>query len=80
VNGDRIVHRDAQSYFSIILDDNNRKPICRLYITPTRKQIGLMDANKTETKHEQKTLDDIYNRAKQLLEVAESYDKLKSEG
>ncbi|HEX8018033.1 MAG TPA: type I restriction endonuclease, partial [Flavobacterium sp.] len=26
----RIVHRDTQSYFGILLDDNNRKPLCRL--------------------------------------------------
>ncbi|MFT7002265.1 MAG: hypothetical protein ACJAVW_003304, partial [Spirosomataceae bacterium] len=29
---DRIVHRDTQSYFGILLDDNNRKPICRLHL------------------------------------------------
>ena len=27
----RIVHRDTQNYFGILLDDNNRKPICRLH-------------------------------------------------
>jgi len=31
VNVARIVHRDGQSYFGILLDDNNRKPICRLH-------------------------------------------------
>ena len=29
---DRIVHRDTQSYFGILLDDNNRKPLCRLHL------------------------------------------------
>jgi hypothetical protein len=28
----RITYRDAQSYFAILLDDNNRKTICRLYL------------------------------------------------
>ncbi|WP_417761253.1 hypothetical protein [Shewanella sp.] len=27
----RIVARDTQSYFGILLDDNNRKPLCRLH-------------------------------------------------
>jgi len=31
VNVMRIVNRDTQSYFGILLDDNNRKPICRLH-------------------------------------------------
>ena len=29
---DRIVHRDTQSYFGVLLDDNNRKPLCRLHL------------------------------------------------
>lgn len=46
---ERIVHRDTQSYFGILLDDNNRKPICRLHLnSSTRKYISLFDENKTE--------------------------------
>ena len=33
----RVVHRDAKSYFAILLDDNNRKPIARLHFN-SRKQ------------------------------------------
>ncbi len=29
---ERINHRDSQTYFAILADDNNRKPICRLYL------------------------------------------------
>lgn len=75
VGGDRVVHRDAQSYFAILLDDNNRKPICRLYFTPNRKQIGVMDANKAETKHILNSLDDLYKHADALLAVMDSYTK-----
>lgn len=59
-DSNRIHFRDAQSYFSILLDDNNRKPICRFYLETERKQIALLDAQKKETKYELKTLDDIY--------------------
>ncbi|WP_236306816.1 type I restriction endonuclease, partial [Pseudomonas lactis] len=31
VDAKRIVQRDTQSYFGVLLDDNNRKPICRLH-------------------------------------------------
>ena len=43
---DRIVHRDTQSYFGILLDDNNRKPICRLHLDGSKKYISLFDQNK----------------------------------
>lgn len=70
----RIVYRDAQSYFSILLDDNNRKPICRLYLGGNKKFIGLFDAQKKETKNEIYELEDIFNLSKDLLDVVESYD------
>src|SRR5690606_16607120 len=41
VDAKRIVHRDTQSYFGILLDDNNRKPICRLHFNRSQKYIGL---------------------------------------
>ncbi|MFN7239203.1 MAG: hypothetical protein ACK5UE_02725 [Chitinophagales bacterium] len=70
----RVHYRDAQSYFAILLDDNNRKSICRLYFG-SKKQIGLFDEQKKEVKFELTTLDDIFNYAEQLLKTAESYEK-----
>jgi hypothetical protein len=40
VDSKRIVARDTQSYFGILLDDNNRKPICRLHFNRTQKYIS----------------------------------------
>lgn len=31
VKPQRVTHRDAKSYFAVLLDDNNRKPIARLH-------------------------------------------------
>lgn len=63
----RITYRDAQSYFAIFLDDNNRKPICRLYLNnPNKKYIAILDSEKKEIKAEIKTLDDIYNQSSEL--------------
>ena len=48
IDAERIVYRDTQSYFSILCDDNNRKPICRLHFNGKHKSIGILDANKNE--------------------------------
>lgn len=69
----RIHFRDAQSYFTIIVDDNNRKPICRLYLNGSKKYIVLVDDKKVETKFELLSLDDLYNHSEQLLKIAESF-------
>jgi hypothetical protein len=77
VDGSRVFFRDAQSYFTIILDDNNRKTLCRFYLGEKRKYIGTFDEQKKETKTEIFKLDDIYNFTSQLLLTAENYDKVK---
>lgn len=74
IASDRVVYRDAQSYFSIILDDNNRKPICRLYLEGKRKLLGTFDEQKKETRVEINTIDDIYLHSEALLKVIEIYE------
>ncbi len=46
----RIHARDVQSYFGVLLDDNNRKPICRLWFNGSRKYVGVFDDNKCESR------------------------------
>ncbi len=71
----RIVYRDAQSYFAILLDDNNRKTICRLYLNSiSKKYISFIDADKKETRHEISSLDDIFNFSDTLLSTIERLD------
>lgn len=74
VRGNRIHYRDAQSYFAILFDDNNRKTICRLYFTDKRKQIGILDADKKEIKFDLQNIEDIYSHANLLLTVVDLYD------
>lgn len=70
----RIVMRDAQSYCAILLDDNNRKPICRLRFNNTsRLVLGLMDAEKNEERVPLTDLDEIYNHADRLKVTVQSY-------
>ncbi len=71
----RIVYRDAQTYFAILLDDNNRKPICRMYFNGiSKKYISTFDENKKETKHEITSLNDIYNFSNELSDINNVYD------
>ncbi|MBI9080290.1 MAG: type I restriction enzyme HsdR N-terminal domain-containing protein [Pseudodesulfovibrio sp.] len=70
----RIVMRDKQSYCGILLDDNNRKPICRLHFNATQKYLGVFDENKTEERKPIETLDDIYSFANQLKATIAQYD------
>ncbi|RXK83760.1 type I restriction endonuclease [Filimonas effusa] len=69
----KISHRDAQSYFAILFEDNNRKPICRMYLNGGKKYIGLFDNEKNETKKEITTLDDIFLHADALLGTLMNY-------
>lgn len=71
----RVSYRDAQSYFSIILDGNNRKTICRMYLHGVKKYFVVLDDNKKEVKSEIKTLDDIYNYSDTLFQVVEKLGK-----
>lgn len=74
----RIVYRDAQSYFSVLVDDNNRKPVCRLFLEGTKKSMVLFDENRKETRYELSSIDDIYQYSEQLLTTALNYDAKKA--
>ena len=77
VNPRRIVMRDSQSYCAILLDDNNRKTICRLYLNGSKKFFVILDDQKKEVKNEINTLDDIFKHSETLLKIVDNYDKSK---
>lgn len=67
----RIFIRDAQSYCAVLLDDNNRKPICRLRFNNAQKlYLGLFNEKKEEVRQGLESLDDLYNFAEQLKATA----------
>lgn len=74
INAKRIVHRDAQSYFAILLDDNNRKTICRLYLNGSKKYLVTIDDQKKEIRNEILTIDDIFSHSDKLNEIVAGYD------
>jgi hypothetical protein len=76
-NATRITYRDAQSYFAILLDDNNRKTICRLYLNGNKKYFVTLDEQKKEVRNEINSLDDIFSFSDLILKIAESFNKSK---
>lgn len=70
----RVAARDTKSYFGVLLDDNNRKPIARLHFNRAQKYLGTFDADKNETRHPIELLDDIFSHADALRATASSYD------
>jgi hypothetical protein len=73
----RIVMRDTKSYCGILLDDNNRKPICRLRFNVSQKYLSLMDAQKNEEKHPIDEPVDIFKFEKRLVETLAFYEPSK---
>lgn len=77
----RVVMRDVQSYCGILLDDNNRKPICRMHFNTAQKYIGFFDGPKDNAKDGQKEervpieqVDDLYKYADRLKATVGRYE------
>lgn len=74
VDVSRIVHRDAASYFAILFDDNNRKPIIRLFLdSKTNKYIVTFDRDKKEIRHNIESLNDIYKYTNDIKSIVQFY-------
>lgn len=70
----RIAMRDQQTYCGILLDDNNRKPLCRFYFNGTKRALGLFDnAERKEEKVAIQSLDDLYTYAARIKGAATLY-------
>lgn len=74
VDLDRVIARDTQSYFGILLDDNNRKPICRLHFNARQKYLGVFDQEKKETRHPIDSIDEIFDYSEQLQSTISMYE------
>lgn len=72
----RVAYRDTISYFGVLLDDNNRKPICRMRFNGVHKKYFVtIDSEKKEVKHEISSLNDIYNYLEELKSTISMYEK-----
>ncbi len=76
----RITLRDVQTYCGILLDDNNRRPICRLHFNGSQKFIGFLDGPRLNPKESAKeervpiqSLDDLYGFTDRLKAILGKY-------
>jgi len=70
----RIVIRDNQSYCAILLDDNNRKTICRLHFNRAQKYLGVFDQSRLETRIPIEGVDEIYSHFDRLIDSVKSFE------
>jgi hypothetical protein len=69
----RVVLRDTKTYCGVLLDDNNRKPIARLWLNRSKKYLGVFDENKVETRIPIDDVEDIYRHADHLRKTVARY-------
>jgi hypothetical protein len=74
VDVNRIIIRDQLSYCGILLDDNNRKPIARLYFETANKRVGFFNEKREEEKIQITNLNEIYKMADRLKSVLQAYE------
>ena len=70
----RVHMRDTKSYCGILLDDNNRKPICRLHFNWGQKYVGVFDENRQEERLPIGEIDEMYHYADRLIATVKQYD------
>lgn len=63
VEANRVTMRDAKSYCAVFLDDNNRRPVMRMYFNTVQKYIGLFRDGEALERTPIDNVDDIYKYA-----------------
>lgn len=72
ISVERVNIRDTKSYCGVLLDDNNRKPICRFHFNGKQYYIGLFN-DKVEEKIAIDMIDQIYDYSDKILTTIEHY-------
>lgn len=72
ISPQRVVMRDQKSYCGILVDNNNRKPLARLWFNRSVKYIGLFDGE-DEERLIVDSLDKIYDYSDRLRAAARKY-------
>lgn len=73
VDPSRVVMRDNKSYLNILLDDNNRKQICRLHLNTSKWYISTFE-EKAENKQLLEDLRAIFQHRDQILAAIRRYE------
>lgn len=73
VSVSRVSARDGKTYCAVLLDDNNRKPVARLWLNRGKKYLGVFDENKVETRIPIADVEEIYQHAAYLRQTVARY-------
>lgn len=73
IDKERIAYRDTKSYMGVLLDDNNRQPICRLRFNSTQKYLSVFDENKDEQKIPIDKVEHVYKYADKIIDSLRHY-------
>ena len=74
IEPERIAMRDAKSYCAILLDDNNRRPICRLHFGKTKKSITVFTPE-NESKIDLDKVVHLYHHRALIQDAIRQYGK-----
>ena len=73
VDVSRVSKMGTKNDCCIILDDNDRKPICRLWVNRKRGYLGVFDENTKEARNRLGSFDDIYAFAEEIKATTQRY-------
>ena len=73
VDPSRIFLRDTKRYCGILIDDNNRKPLCRFLFTPAQKTLVFLNKERNEERIPLGSVVDIYKHIDKVLQYARLY-------
>lgn len=69
----RIFYRDTKSYFGILLDDTNRRWICRVNFDSSNKHLYIPDDDKNPVRYDINGVDDLFDYSDQIIESCNKY-------
>jgi len=75
VESKRIYYRDTLNYLNILLDDNQNKRICRLYLYKEKKHLSYVGENKKEIKIEINNIDELFKYSEILIGILNQFIK-----
>ena len=73
IDVERVNMRNTKSYCGILLDNNNRKPICRLHFNYSQKYLGVI-TEKSEERIKIDSVNDIFKYAENIRETIKEYE------
>ncbi len=73
VDPSRIAIRDQKSYCGILFDDNNRKPIARLFFDGRTKYVEVFGVEKSKDRINIDQIYDVYKFKDKIISIVESY-------